>query len=52
MFFTGFLVAMVTDYVKIMNKTYLAIIHLSNDTILLSLTATEWFNNSIKQQGL
>ena len=51
-FFTVSLVAMVTDYIKIINKTYLAIIHLSNDTILLSLSVTEWFNNCIKRQDL
>ena len=33
-------------------KTYLAIICLSNDTILLSLSDTEWFYNAIKRQGL
>ena len=36
----------------VVDKTYLAIIHLSNDTTLLSLSVTELFNNSIKQQGL
>ena len=30
---------MVTDYVKVINKTYLAIIRLLNDTIILSLSA-------------
>ena len=39
---------MVTDYVKVITKTYLAIIHLSNDTILLSLSDTECFYNAIK----
>ena len=48
----GFLVAMVTDYVKVITKTYLAIIRLSNDTMLLSLSDTEWFYNAIKGQGL
>ena len=51
-FFTGFLVAMVTDYVKVINRTNLAIILLSNDTILLSLSDTKWFYNPIKRQGL
>ena len=50
--FTGFLVAMVTNYVKVITKTYLAIITLSNDTILLSLSDKEWFYNTIKRQGL
>ena len=53
--FTGFLVAMVTDYIKTIDKTYSAIIiiiRLSNDTMLLPLSVTEWFNNSIKQKGL
>ena len=50
-FLTGFLVAMVTDNIKIIEKTYLAIIPLSNDTIL-SLSVTEWFNNFLKRQGL
>ena len=49
-FFIGLLVAMETDYFKIIEKTYLGIIRLSNDTILLSLSVTEWFNNSIKRQ--
>ena len=40
---------MVTDYVKVITKTYLAIIRLSDDTILLSLSDTEWFYNAIKQ---
>ena len=48
----GFLVAMVTDYVKVITKTYLTIILLSNDTMLLSLSDTEWFYNAIKGQGL
>ena len=43
---------MVTDYVKVITKTYLAIIRLSNDTMLLSLSDTEWFYNVIKGQGL
>ena len=43
---------MVTDYIKLINKTYLAIICLSDATILLSLSDTEWFYNSIKRQGL
>ena len=43
---------MVTDYVKVITKTYLAIITLSNDTILLSLSDKEWFYNAIKRQGL
>ena len=47
-FFTGSPVATATDYIKIIDKTYLAIITLSNDTILLSLSVTEWFKNSIK----
>ena len=51
-FSTGFRVAMVTNYEKIIHKTYLAIIHLSNDTMLLSFSGTEWFNNSIKRKGL
>ena len=50
--FHWILVAMVTDYVKVIDKTYLTIIHLSNDTILLPLRVTNWFSNSIKQQGL
>ena len=50
--FTEFLIAMVTDYITIINKSYLAIILLSNDTILLSLSDTELFCNSIKRQGL
>ena len=33
--FTGFLVAMVTDYVKMMDKTYFAIISLSIDAIVV-----------------
>ena len=51
-FFTGSLVAMVTCYVKIIKESYLAIILLSNDTILWSLSDTELFYNSIKRQGL
>ena len=43
---------MVTDYVKVITKTYLAIIRLSNDTMLLSLSDTEWFYNVIKGQEL
>ena len=39
-------------HVKIITKTYLAIITLSNDTILLSLSDTEWFYNAIKRKGL
>ena len=37
---------MVANYIKIINKTHLAIIHLSNDTILLSLPVSvrERFN--------
>ena len=37
---------MVANYIKIINKTHLAIIHLSNDTILLSLPVSvrEQFN--------
>ena len=35
--FTGSVIAMVTYYVNIIEKTYLAIVHLSDDTILLSL---------------
>ena len=54
--FTSFLVSMVTYDVKIMNDSYLVIISLLNDTILLSLSNTEWFCNFIKvndkQQGL
>ena len=46
------IIAMETDYVKIIDKTYLAIIHLSNNTILLLLIVTKWFNDSVKQQGL
>ena len=49
--FTGFLVAMVTDYVKVITKTYSAIITLSNDTMLWSLSDTECFYNAIKRQG-
>ena len=43
---------MVTNYVKVIAKTYLAITCLPNDTILLSLSDTEWFYNAIKRQGL
>ena len=52
MFFTGFPVAMVTDYVNTIVTTYLAILHLSNDTILLSLSVNEGFKNPLKRQGL
>ena len=45
MFFTGFIVSMVTDYVKIIDKTYLAITHLLNDTMLLSIGVRGWFND-------
>ena len=51
-FFTGSLVAMVTYYVKIIKESYLAVILLSSDTILLTLSDTELFYNSIKRQGL
>ena len=52
-FLTGSLVAMVTYCVKITNESYLAIIFLSNDTILLSLSdILEFFYNAIKQQAL
>ena len=50
--FTGSLVAMITYDVKIMNESYLLIINLSYDAKLLLLSDTEWFNNSIKEQGL
>ena len=50
MFFTGFLVAMVANCVKIITKTYLAIILLSKDTMLLSLlSVTKWFNKSLTE---
>ena len=51
-FSSGFFVAMVTDYVKVITKIYLAIIPFSNDTILLSLSDTEWFYNATKVFGL
>ena len=48
-FLIGSLVAMVTYYVKIINKSYIAIIIPSNDIIiLLSLSDTEQLYNSIK----
>ena len=47
-FFTGSLAAMVTYDDKIMDESYLAIISLSNDTKLLSLSDTEWFYDFIK----
>ena len=50
--FTGSLVAMVTYYANIINESYIAIIRLSTDTILLSLSDTKLFNNSIKRQAL
>ena len=49
--FAGFVIAMVTYYINVINKTYLAITHLSNDTILLPFIVTECFNTSIKRQG-
>ena len=51
-FFTASLIAMVTCYVKIINKSYFAIIILSNNTILLSLSDTEQLYNAIKRQEL
>ena len=49
--FTVSLVVMVACYVKTMTNSYLATISLSNATILLSLSdtewPTEWFFNSI-----
>ena len=50
-FLRGFLVAMLTYYVTIVNVSCLAIIIISSDGISLSLSATEWFYNYIKGQG-
>ena len=47
--FTGSLVAY---YVKIINESYLALILLSNDTIIFSLSDTQLSYNSIKRHGL
>ena len=44
---TGSLVAMVTYDVTIMNESPLVMIILSNDTMLLRLSDTEWYYHSV-----